>query len=66
MNYTHLKCGLRFRAEELPITPNGNCVRTQNKDKPIFNIEGNELIEGMPSVKSRILNFRIECPQIYS
>ncbi len=42
--HTHLKFGLRFRPEEFPITPNENCVRTQIKDKLIFDIEGNELI----------------------
>ncbi len=45
------------------ITPNRNCVRTQIKDELIFDIEGNELIEEMPSVQSRILNYRIECPE---
>jgi hypothetical protein len=36
------------------ITPNRNCVRTQIIDELIFDIEGNELIEEMPSVQSSI------------
>jgi hypothetical protein len=57
--HNHLKCGLRFRPKEFPITPNG----TQIKDKLIFELKFSSFY--FPFSKLFILNFRIECPQIF-